>query len=296
MLFDIFLAIILGCTFGIITGLIPGIHVNLVSILLISLSPILLPYTTPLALAIFVISLALTHTFLDSIPSIFLGAPDPDMVLSVLPGHRMLLEGKGYEAVKLTVIGSILCLIVTLALIPFVIPFLPAVYEFIQPFIGYILTIVVISMVFLERGTRKKFWGTYIVIQAGVLGLLVLNMPNISQPLFPMLSGLFGTSTLLLSIGDNVKLPTQEITSTVKIGKKNMIKSIGAGVFSGSLTGLFPGLGAAQASIIGMLLVGRSIGNHAFLVLVGGINTVNFAFSLATFYALEKARNGALLL
>jgi putative membrane protein len=110
-----------------------------------------------------------------------------------------------------------------------------------------------------------------------------------------MLSGLFGISTLLLSLGDNVKVPKQEITSTVKVGKVKTLKAVLAGVFSGSLTGLFPGLGAAQASIIGLLIVGRSIGMHAFLILVGGINTVNFAFSMATFYALEKARNGAIV-
>ena len=82
---------------------------------------------------------------------------------------------------------------------------------------------------------------------------------------------------------------------TFKVGKVKTLKAILAGVFSGSLTGLFPGLGAAQASIIGLLIVGRSIGMHAFLILVGGINTVNFAFSMATFYALQKARNGAIV-
>ncbi len=295
MFVEIIIALLLGCLFGIITGLIPGIHVNLVSILLIALSSVLLSYTTPLVLAVFIISLALTHTFLDSIPSIFLGAPDPDMVLSVLPGHRMLLEGKGFEAVRLTVMGSFLCLLVTLVIIPFFIPFLPLVYSFIQPYMGYLLLLVVIGMILLERGVKKKFIGFYIFVQAGVLGLLVLNMPNLSQPLFPMLSGLFGISTLLLSLGDSVSIPKQEITSTVTVGKVKTFKAIIAGVFSGSLTGLFPGLGAAQASIIGMLLVGRSIGMHAFLILVGGINTVNFAFSLATFYSLQKARNGAIV-
>ena len=160
---------------------------------------------------------------------------------------------------------------------------------------GWILLIVVISMIFLERGVKKKFVGFYIFFQAGILGLLVFNMPNLRQPLFPMLSGLFGISTLFLSLGESVKVPKQEITSTIKVGKVKTLKAILAGVFSGSLTGLFPGLGAAQASIIGLLIVGRSIGMHAFLILVGGINTVNFAFSMATFYALQKARNGAIV-
>jgi putative membrane protein len=295
MILEIIASILLGCFFGIITGLIPGVHVNLVSILLISLSSFFLKFTSPLILSIFVISLALTHTFLDSIPSIFLGAPDPDMVLSVLPGHKMLLEGQGYQAVKLTVIGSFFCLLVTLILIPFALPFLPIIYSSIQPYMGYILIAVVIGMILLEKNIKKKFIGSYIFLQSGILGLIVLNLPNLKQPLFPMLTGLFGISTLLLSLGDKIKLPKQDLKKEIKVGKLKSIKAISAGVFSGSLTGLFPGLGAAQASIIGMLIVGRNIGMHAFLILVGGINTVNFAFSIATFYTLQKARNGAIV-
>jgi putative membrane protein len=120
-------------------------------------------------------------------------------------------------------------------------------------------------------------------------------MPNLNQPLFPMLSGLFGLSTLIMSLGESANLPLQDFKSEIKVPLINKIKAIFAGVFSGSLTGLLPGLGAAQASIIGMLLVGKKIGNEAFLILVGGINTVNFAFSLATFFVLEKARNGAIV-
>ena len=39
----------------------------------------------------------------------------------------------------------------------------------------------------------------------------------------------------------------------------------------------------------------RDIGDKGFLVLVGGINTVNMALSLITLYALEKSRNGAVI-
>ncbi|MCK5636088.1 MAG: tripartite tricarboxylate transporter permease, partial [Thermoplasmatales archaeon] len=35
-----------------------------------------------------------------------LGAPEADTALSVLPAHQLLLEGKGYEAVALSAIGS----------------------------------------------------------------------------------------------------------------------------------------------------------------------------------------------
>lgn len=292
--FQILLGILLGVCSGIVTGLIPGIHINLVSVLLVSLSAYLLGFTDPIVLAVFIIAMGVTHTFLDAIPSIFLGAPDADMVLSVLPGHKLLLEGRGYEAVKLTVIGSFFSLLLVIIIMPFLIPFLPLIYKFLEPYIGYILILVVLFMILKEKGLNNKFWSFYVFFLSGILGLLVLNMPNLSQPLFPMLSGLFGISALIISFSQNVEIPKQRVTEGVyvKFGKK--LRALGAAVFCGSLTGLFPGLGAAQASVIGMELVGN-IGIYGFLILVGGINTVNFVFSIATFYTLQKARNGAIV-
>ncbi len=286
MVIPISIALLLGILAGTITGLIPGIHVNLISLLLLSMSAFLLNVSNPLVISVFIIAMAVTHTFLDSIPSVFLGAPDADMALSVLPGHKLLLEGKGYEAVKLTVIGSLLSLITVIFLIPIILPFIPLIYEFIQPYIGYILIFVVIFMTLKENTIKNKLWALILFLMSGILGLLVLNMPNLNQPLFPLLSGLFGTSALILSLNQNVKIPKQTISETIFVEKKNKIKAVTAAVFSGSLTGLFPGLGSAQAAIIGMQLVGE-IGNYAFMILIGGINTVNFVFSLATLYTLQ---------
>jgi putative membrane protein len=294
MLLQIIFALLLGVVAGIITGLIPGVHVNLVSLILLSLSGYFLGFTNPLVLSVFIIAMSVTHSFLDSIPSIFLGAPDADMALSVLPGHQLLLEGKGYEAVKLTVIGSLLSLISVLLIIPLMIPIVPLIYEFISPYVGYILIFVVSFMTLKEKGLIKKIWALVLFLLSGVLGLLVLNMPNLSQPLFPLLSGLFGVSALILSLNQNVKIPKQNISETIFVSHSKKIKAVSAAVFSGSLTGLFPGLGSAQAAIIGMQLVG-DIGNYAFMILIGGINTVNFVFSLVTLYTLQKARNGAVV-
>ena len=293
MFLEIVLAVLLGIAAGIITGLIPGVHINLISIILVSISSYFLGFTSPLTLAVFIISMAITHTFLDAIPSIFLGAPDSDMALGVLPGHRLLLKGKGYEAVKLTVIGSFLSLLFTLILIPIMIPIVPLFYTFIEPFIAYILILVVLFMILSSKGA-KKLWSLFVFLISGVLGLIVLNWPNLDQPLFPMLSGLFGISTLLISLVQNSRIPKQKFTETIFVKTKNKVKAISAAVFSGSLTGIFPGLGAAQAAVISMQLVGN-IGDYGFMIMIGGINTVNFVFSLVTLYTLEKARNGAIV-
>jgi len=94
MLIQLALALILGVLAGTITGLSPGIHINLIASTLMaylgSFSSVPL-----IALAVFIVSMSITHTFLDFIPSIFLGAPEEDSFLSVLPGHKMLQEGHG---------------------------------------------------------------------------------------------------------------------------------------------------------------------------------------------------------
>ncbi len=103
MLIQILLAIFVGILFGTLTGLIPGIHINLVGIFLVSLSATLLLKLNPIYLIIFITAMAITHTFIDFIPAIFLGCPDGETELSVLPGHELLKQGKGYEAVLLSV-------------------------------------------------------------------------------------------------------------------------------------------------------------------------------------------------
>src|SRR3989338_9071935 len=105
MLLEIIIPLLLGIVAGTFTGLTPGVHINLVAVLLLTLSTkINLPI---FSIVVFIISMATTHTFLDFIPSVFLGAPDPSTVLTVLPGHRYLIKGKGFEAVMLSIYGSI---------------------------------------------------------------------------------------------------------------------------------------------------------------------------------------------
>ncbi|MFH1317016.1 MAG: tripartite tricarboxylate transporter permease [Candidatus Woesearchaeota archaeon] len=276
MIWQILLAIFLGVNAGIITGLIPGIHINLVSVLLVSASGYFIGLD-PILIGVFIVAMSVTHTFLDSIPSTFLGAPDADMALNVLPAHRMLIKGQGYEAVKLTVVGSLLSLIAVVCLIPIMIQIAPGIYEFLQPFIGWILLVVVIYIIMIESGIDKKILGLFVFLLSGFLGIIVLGIPNMNQPLFAMLSGLFGVSTLVISLKNKNKIPEQRFDKEIKVGKKKTAKAISAAVFSGSLTGLFPGLGSAQAAIIGMQLVGK-IGMHGFMILIGGINTVNLWF------------------
>src|SRR5665648_424560 len=108
-MFDLLIpfCVIVGFILGIISGLFPGIHTNNFALLLLALAPDAIEMgILPIHIAIIILANSITHTFLDIIPSIYLGAPDADTALTVLPGHRMLLEGRGPEAVRLSALGS----------------------------------------------------------------------------------------------------------------------------------------------------------------------------------------------
>src|SRR3989338_2324149 len=258
MFFEILIAITLGIIAGVLTGITPGVHVNLVSVILLSASPFLLQYTSVLSLAVFIVSMAITHSYMDMIPSTFLGVPDPDTVMCVLPGHQLLMEGKGYEAVKLTVIGSYFSLLIGICIVPLLIIIIPLVYDFIAAAIGWFILLVVLFMIFKEKTIQKKLWAFLIFSFSGLLGIIVLDFPNLSQPLLPLLSALF------------------------------------AAVTSGWLTSMLPGLGSAQGAINSSTIF-RNLGNYGYMILVGGIDTVNFLLSLVTLYTIERARNGAVI-
>lgn len=291
MVLEIFLALFLGVFCGIITGLVPGIHVNLVAVLLISFSALLLTFTSPIVLAVFIISLAITHTFLDAIPSIYLGAPTEAQALNVLPGHRLLLKGLGHNAVMYTVIGALGSLLLSILLFPLFIVSMEKLSPVVNSIVGYLLIGVMVYMILKDKGKRLK--ALVVFLLSGALGLLVFSIPNLEQPLFPLLSGLFGFSILIESLRQKSVIPKQK-EKPLTLSKKNLVKSVSAASGMGFVAAFLPGFGSAQAAIIATNVVG-DIGDEGFLTLVGGINTANVLISIAAAYVLDKARNGAIV-
>ena len=289
MILEIIIAVLIGILAGIFTGLTPGIHTNLVAVLLLSISPFLLQITAPITLVTFIIAMSVTHTFFNAIPAIYLGAPESgDNILSVLPGHRMLLQGKGYEALALTITGGIFALIIGTLITPLIIKVIPSIYNYIQEYIGYILLLTCVFLIFREK---KRFWPLVIFLLSGCFGIATLNL-NIKDPLFPMLSSLFGIAGILISLNDKVKIPKQKITSP-KVFTKETYKAISSGTIVGTFTSMLPGLGPAEAAIIGAQLV--KLKDSGFLILVGALDTLNMVMSFIALYTIEKARNGSVI-
>src|SRR3989338_3791961 len=291
MLLEVLVGLALGILSGIFSGLIPGIHVNLVSVLLVSFSSVLLAYTSPIVLAIFIIALAITHTFLDAIPSIYLGAPTEAQALNVLPGHRLLLKGLGHNAIMYTVIGALGSLLLSILLFPIFIFSMEKLSPLVSIMVGYLLIGVMAYMILKDKGKRLK--ALVVFLLSGALGLLVFSIPNLKQPLFPLLSGLFGLSILIESLRQKSVIPKQK-EKPLTLSKKNMAKSVSAASGMGFVAAFLPGFGSAQAAIIATNVVG-DVGDEGFLTLVGGLNTASVLISIAAAYVLDKARNGAIV-
>ena len=294
MILEIILALILGIFFGVITGLIPGIHINFVATIIFGLIINQTLNIDIIYIAIFIISIGITHSFIDFIPSLFLGVPSSDTVVSMLPGHQLVNEKRGFEALQLCAwgsLGGIWCLMIIFVLAYY---FILPLYDSIAQYIGRFLLVVLVYLIIKEETKNSIFWAIIIVLLSGGFGLIVLNSIHISNSLFLLFTGMFGTAALILSFLEKSSIPKQEVDVEVPF-KRQYILGIFLGGVSAMLCSISPGLGNAQAGTLAMTFL-RKVQADMMLVVLSAINTINFGLSLLTLYVLSKARNGAILI
>jgi len=288
MVWEIILAILCGVSIGTFTGITPGIHINTVTAILVANLGIFSSIST-ISLITFVTSLAITHTILDFIPSILTGATDSESFLSVLPGHEMLKQGKGREAVLLVLIGVITSIPLIILMTPLFIKIVPIIYKKITYIIPFIL--IFISIYTITR--EKRIWtGLTIFILTGILGYTALNSP-VKEPLLPLLGGLFGGSSIIISLFQKTKIPKQEKAKIkdLNLTKKDCFKSLFGSLISAPLCSFLPGIGSGHAATISSEIMPQS--RKGFLMMLGTINIIVMAFSFVTLYILNRTRTGA---
>lgn len=289
MFAEILIALFFGILFGVCTGLFPGIHINLVAAMLLAS----LGYFSgieSIVLVVFIVAMAITHTFIDFIPSVFLGAPDDENFLAVLPGHELLRKGRGHEAVVLTLYGGLIALPIVLIFSVVFILFLPSVFGFVKSIIAYILIFASLYLVFREK---EFILGFVVFLMAGFLGLLTFNLP-VREPLLPLLSGLFGLSGLIISVKTKTKIPQQKISKLreIRMGVRDFLRTSLAVVVAAPLCSFLPGIGSGHAAVIGSEISG-SRERSKFLFLVGAVNTAVMGLSFVTVYSIGKGRTGS---
>ena len=269
---------LLGIIAGIFTGLLPGIHANTIAFI-----ALLLPFDKTTGLAMFIVSMGISHSIFDSIPSILLGAPSEESSVNVLPGHQMLLRGKGLEAIELTVFGSLMTGMFAIALAPIF-------FSFAKNF-GRNLPLIIPALVagtilLLLISEKNKIDALAVSIGAGLLGLFILNS-GVMESVFVLIVGFFGLPGLIQSVFANTKIPEQEKSvqgsAAVNLG---FVSALTSGFLA-----VFPGIGPSQSAQIVKTFF-RKLTAREYLVLNGGINTGNLFFSAIMLYSLGKTRTG----
>jgi putative membrane protein len=306
-------SLIVGIVVGAIAGLLPGVHVNNTSAILLGMTPMLVAMGVPaLYVALTIVVSTVSQSFLDILPSIFLGAPDEATVMAVLPGHKMLLEGRGLEAVRLSAIGSGLAIPISLLMI------LPLSFFFktfdrpIQAYMGFILLGISALVVLSNRGLgpfpglsdriKAIAFAASIFLICGLLGVVAFSIEpllsplvNVSEPtmLLPLLSGLFGAPALILSLNSESKIPLQYRTS-ISLSGEDVMKGAITGTAAGALVSWFPAVSTGVATTITGLFSKKSDWDEKrYLVSVSGVNTANAIFSLVALYVIMHPRSGA---
>ncbi|MBI5390945.1 tripartite tricarboxylate transporter permease [Candidatus Woesearchaeota archaeon] len=288
MLFGLLVYMIAGIVAGLVFGLVPGMHNNLVSTMILALAPLLLHTVSPLSLAVLIMSMAASHLISSLIPSLFLNVPEDTAAL--LPLHRMVKQGEGVLALQVMILGIIAGTFMSIAFLPLFMIGVASAYPFIKPWLGY--AVLTCCMVLLLQ-QKKKGAAALVFFLTGLLGIVVFHTPQIREPLFPLLTGLFGMSAILLGLREESALPRQKELRLCIVGKR-IVKPVFCGVFSGTFMALIPGLsGASAGSVTGAWL--QEKGDEVRLLMMSSIGAANTFLALGTFIALGKARNGSLV-
>jgi putative membrane protein len=294
---EILLGTLIGVMLGTISGIIPGVHANTLAGVLLSLQVALLSFFSPLVLAGAMLAALITHTFVDSIPSTFLGIPDADTSLAVLPAHALCLEGNGEEAVRIAALGSACAMIIALPLSIICFFLLPALQPYFDWWIGILL---IATMGYMIVTSECPGWALALVCVSGILGIFSLRyaflswhtLAGSSAILMPLLTGLFGISVLLTA--SQGIMPEQHFRG-IRMEDRTIMKYSALGTVAGVAVGWLPGLSTASANSVLASFIGYEKNRRTYILATSAANTSNAFIGLAALFALSRMRNGVMV-
>ena len=294
---ELVIACFIGILIGTTTGMIPGIHVNTAGAIIFASSGFLLGFLSPEFLCVMLVSMSIAHALIEFIPSMLLGVPQEGTATSILPGHRMVLEGRSKEVIRIVSVGGFGAILVTILMLPIFSIALPILHDLTKPYTWIILLSASIYLTHkLTANFRDFLWSLLLFVLSGILGWILFQTPISSGvTLMCTFSGLFGISTILFSLNDASTIPHQNPFYDLNIDF-NKFKSIFAGGITGAILGFLPGFGPAQGTVIAQAVSGASDVNDDdtvnFLLATSGLNISDCLFSLIAIYIIGNPRSG----
>ena len=294
---ELVIACFIGIAIGTTTGMIPGIHVNTAGAILFASSTFLLTIVSPEFLCVLMVSMSIAHALIEFVPSMLLGVPQEGTATSILPGHRMVLQGRSKEVIRVVSVGGFGAIIVTILMLPIFAIALPVLHDVSKPYTWMILLVASVYLTHrLSRNFRDFLWASLLFVLSGILGWIIFQTPISSGiTLMCTFSGLFGISTILFSLNDSSTIPHQNPFYELNIDY-NKFKSIFAGGITGAILGFLPGFGPAQGTVIAQAVSGTNDNNDDdtvnFLLATSGLNISDCLFSLIAIYIIGNPRSG----
>ena len=306
--------VLLGLGTGAATGLAPGLHVNNVAAVVLAtraswVALVLGPWSTSdpatlgLLLSCYLLATAVSHGIFDFVPSVFLGAPTEETALSILPGHRMLLQGEGPRAVALAARGAVLgTAMAAAALLPlrWLLGEPVGLAEAFRPWTWLFLAAMLAAMLATEiRGRRRRLQrllrAAWVQLIAGLLGFVVLRGASGLDPnaaLFPLFSGLFGLPTLVLALWTRPgEIPEQKLDPLGPLGIPEAGQAA-RGALAGAAVSWLPGLSGGAAATLASMGTSRKLPPSGFMVILGAVSSSTAVLSVAVLFMIGRARSG----
>ncbi|MFB6132184.1 MAG: tripartite tricarboxylate transporter permease [Halanaeroarchaeum sp.] len=285
-----------GIVLGTVSGLIPGLHVNTVAVVMASVAPSV--PAPPHLVGASMLAAGVTHSFLDIVPTLAIGVPDAAMAVTALPGHRLVMGGRGREALRISALGSgsaiaaaaIFGIPVTLLMRSLVTAFEGAIPFFVAGIAAFLVAT--------ERGRRSTMGGLVSLLASGLLGVAFLDVTTDGfapggDTLLPLLSGLFGIPILVHAYG-GAGVPSQGSGLVVNSPASTLGWGV-VGALSGALVAYLPGVSAAVAAALSFSILPVTSGDRSFVATVSGVNTSNTVFALFAYVSMGTPRTGVLV-
>jgi putative membrane protein len=285
-----------GVVLGTASGLVPGLHANNMALLLAAVAPGL--PGPPRLVAAAMLAAGVVHSFLDVVPALALGVPDPAMAATALPGHRLVLQGRGHEALRLSALGSGAAVALAVPLAVPITRLMTAAYPLVRARLPLVLGTIAVLLVVTERHPVAMAGGAGCLLASGALGWATLDLSPQAPlaaggMLTPLFAGLFGAPVLVDAIS-GAGVPEQD-DATIALPRPLAGAVAGAGTLAGALVGYVPGVSSAVGGAAALLIVPGRYGARGFLVAVSGVNTANTVFALFALVALGAPRTGVMV-
>jgi putative membrane protein len=305
---------LIGALAASILACIPALHIYNVVGLLLLLGAGASTLIGPEELSALMIGLITGYAMLNTLPSIFLSAPDDSTIFVVLPGQKYLLQRRGWEATLLTGVGGLGGLAVLTLLTPVASNLFSTARAILQPHLHWILLAVILFMLMSEwpKGTdrAKTPWGklaeawtsltaglvTFFL--SGLLGFILMYRGLVPvdvayQNLLPAFVGLFAIPWVLQNILSRTQIPPQHIAASVDANLPLFLR----GIFAGTIGGLFAAFFPVVTGGIGGFIAGHATAqrdDRLFLISQGASKVVYYVGGFLLFFVpgLHLTRGG----